>query len=75
MTYAAILAADRAFDTPPVDVGPGYSQLGEAMREEKIERVRYWQGYDCFTVALFDGRIGRGKTIREAVRNAAPVLS
>lgn len=45
------------------------------MREEHIERVRYWRAFDCFTVALTDGRVGRGSTIREAVSNAAPVLA
>lgn len=75
LTSLERVAVNRAFDTPPVDVGPGYDRLGDAMRCENIARVRYWRITDSFSVELDNGFIGVGPTIREAVRNAAPVTA
>jgi hypothetical protein len=64
----------RAAD-PPIDIGGGYDRLAEAMDAEGIIRVRRWRSMDQFSVELVNGYIGTGKTIREAIANAAPVLA
>ena len=53
--------------TKPIDVGPGYARLGEAMEAESIFQVRWHRRLNIFTVEMEDGRIGAGRTIREAV--------
>lgn len=60
---------------PPIDIGPGYDRLAEAMDAEGIIRVRRWRCTDQFSVEMVNGHIGTGATIREAVENAAPVLA
>lgn len=54
----------------PIDVGPGYDRLAEAMVAEGVHEVRWWQSAGCFTVKLADGRSGQGKTIRAAIETA-----
>lgn len=53
-----------------IDVGKGYDTLAAAMEDEGIFQVR-WHGVNWgFTVELTDGKIGGGKTIREAIEDA-----
>lgn len=54
----------------PIDIGPGYDKLGEAMREEGLKEVRFYSAMDQFGVTLRDGKTGHGKTIRAAIENA-----
>ena len=55
----------------PIDIGAGYDRLAEAMREERIKRVTFYDAMDQFGVTLRDGRTGHGKTIRAAIENAS----
>lgn len=55
----------------PIDVGPGYDRLAEAMREEGLKEVRFYAAMDQFGVTLRDGRTGHGKTIRAAIETAS----
>jgi hypothetical protein len=51
----------------PIDVGAGYDRLAEAMEAEGIFQIRRHQRLNIFTVEMVDGRIGAGRTIREAI--------
>jgi hypothetical protein len=54
-----------------IDIGPGYDRLAEAMDAEGIFQIRRHTTPRMFTVEMVDGRIGGGKTIREAISDAA----
>lgn len=53
----------------PVDIGPGYDRLADAMDAEGIQSItRLRKG---FRVTLTDGSEATGFTIRGAISNAA----
>lgn len=54
----------------PIDAGPGYDRLAEAMEAEGIFQIRRHALLRWFTVELTDGRIGGGRTIRAAITDA-----
>lgn len=56
--------------TKPIDVGPGYDRLAEAMEAEGVYQVRFYRSARNFSVQLYDGRTGQGSTIREAIETA-----
>lgn len=56
--------------TKPVDIGPGYATLKEAMIAEGIHRVSFHDRLNSFTVVLNNGAIGGGQTPREAITDA-----
>lgn len=56
--------------TKPVDIGPGYATLKEAMIAEGIHRVSFHERLDEFTVRLKTGEFGIGNTPREAITDA-----
>lgn len=51
----------------PIDAGPGYDRLAEAMEGEGIYQIRRYQKLAMFTVEMVDGSIGGGRTIRAAI--------
>lgn len=51
------------------------TRLAEQMEAEGLFQVRFWRSARQFTVELFDGRNGRGNTIREAVEAAKAVAA
>jgi len=57
--------------TKPIDVGPGYDRLAEAMEAEGIHQIRFYRSARAFTVVMSDARTGQGKTVREAVSVAS----
>lgn len=57
--------------TKPIDVGPGYDSLADAMEAEGIHQVRFYRSARLFTVRMNDDRTGEGKTIREAIDSAS----
>ncbi len=57
--------------TTPIDEGPGFELLREMMRREGVFQIRFHDDLsDHFTVELKNGRIGGGKTPREAIDDA-----
>lgn len=54
----------------PIDAGPGYDRLAQAMEAEGIFQIRRHAFARTFTVELTDGRIGGGRTIRDAITDA-----
>ena len=58
--------------TKPIDIGGGYDRLAEAMEAEGIFQIRRHQRLNIFTVEMDDGRIGAGRTIREAILKSVP---
>jgi hypothetical protein len=56
--------------TKPIDAGPGYDRLAEAMDAEGIFQIRRHSRVLAFSVQMTDGRIGSGRTIREAIESA-----
>lgn len=58
--------------TKPVDIGPGYATLKEAMIAEGIYQIRYYQSSEQFSVQLVGGpqSAGVGATPREAITDA-----
>ena len=54
----------------PIDVGPGYDRLAEAMYAEGVHQVRFYRTASAYTVEMFDGRTGQGPTIRAAIESA-----
>ena len=57
-------------DTKPVDIGPGYATLKEAMIAEGIFQIRWHTKLQSFTVKLEGGGYGGGYTPREAITMA-----
>jgi hypothetical protein len=55
----------------PIDAGPGYDRLAEAMDAEGIFQIRRYNRLLEFSVQMTDGRIGSGRTIRAAIEDAA----
>ena len=54
----------------PIDIGAGYDKLAEAMEAEGVFQIRRHKNLHIFTVEMTDGRIGGGRTIREAIDKA-----
>lgn len=57
--------------TKSIDIGAGYDRLAEAMDAEGIFQIRHHKYLRNFTVEMVNGQIGGGKTVREAVEDAA----
>jgi hypothetical protein len=56
--------------TKPIDVGPGYDTLAEAMEAEGVYQIRRHDRLNIFTVELTTGQVGAGRTIRDAISKA-----
>ena len=41
-----------------------------ALRRKGVESIRYWHAFDCYSVVLKDGRLGKGATLNEAITAA-----
>lgn len=41
-----------------------------SLRRKGVTSIRWWNAFDCFSVVLKDGRLGKGATIKEAVQAA-----
>lgn len=54
----------------PIDIGPGYDRLAEAMDAEGVYQIRRHKKISAFTVTLETGQIGGGRTIRQAIEKA-----
>ena len=56
----------------PINIGRGYDTLAKAMEGEGLYQVRRHKELKMFTVEMTDGRIGGGRTIRDAIEDAKP---